>query len=63
MNKIRASYLFLLVAVLSFLVVVAMLFFAATDSKNTIGFLAVAVFFALNSTFWVYRFVKGRRTL
>jgi hypothetical protein len=61
MNKTQASYLF--VAVLTFLAVIAMLFFAATDSKNAIGLSAVAVFFALTGTFWVYRFVKGRRTL
>jgi hypothetical protein len=63
MNNHQASYLFLLVAVLSFLVVIATLFFAATDSKNMLGFLAVAVFSALIGTFWTYRFVKGRRTL
>ena len=61
MNKVQASYL--LVAVLTFLVVIAMFFFAVTDSKNTLGLLAVAVFFALTDAFWVYRFAKGRRTL
>lgn len=61
MNKIQASYLF--VVVLSFLVFIATLFFAATDSKNTLAFLVVAVFFALIGAFWVYRFAKGRRTL
>jgi hypothetical protein len=63
MNKIQASYLFLFVAVLTYLAVIAMVFFAVTDSKNTGGLLAVAVFFALSGTFSVYRFAKGRRTL
>lgn len=58
MIKIQASYL--LVAVISFLAVIAMLFFAATDSKNTRVFLAVAVFFAVTGAFWVYQFVKKR---
>lgn len=61
MNKIQASYLF--AAVLTFLAVIALLFFAVTDSKNTLGLSAVAVFFALTGAFWVYRFAKGRRTL
>jgi hypothetical protein len=61
MNKNQASYLF--IAVLTYLVVIALVFFAATDSKNTIGFLAIAVFFALTGVFWVRRFAKGRRTL
>lgn len=61
MNKIQATNLF--VAVFTFLAVIVMLFFAATASKNTLGLSAVAVFFALTGTFWVYRFVKGRRTL
>ena len=61
MNKIQAAYL--VAAVLSFLAVIAMLFFAATDSKSVIVFLAVAVFFTLIGTAWVYRFAKGRRTL
>ncbi|HVB23260.1 MAG TPA: hypothetical protein VNG51_15065 [Ktedonobacteraceae bacterium] len=60
MNKIQASYL--LVAVLSFLAVIAMLFFAATASKNPIAFSIIAVLFALNGAFWAYQFAKGRRT-
>ncbi|MFL5661005.1 MAG: hypothetical protein ACJ8BW_06605 [Ktedonobacteraceae bacterium] len=61
MNKTQASYL--VVAALSFLAVIANLFFAATASKNPMVFLVIAVFFALNGAFWVYRFAKGRRTL
>ncbi len=61
MNKTQASYLF--VAALSFLVVIALLFFAATDSKSALIFSIVAVFFALTGAFWVYRFAKGRRVL
>jgi hypothetical protein len=61
MNKIQAASLF--VAVFTFLMVIVMLFFAATDSKNTVGFAAVAVFLVLTGTFWTYRVVKGRRTL
>ncbi len=61
MNKTQASYLF--VAALSFLVVIAELFFAATDSKNTLVFSIAAVFFALIGAFWVYRFAKERRIL
>jgi hypothetical protein len=36
MNKTQTSYL--VVAALSFLVVIALLFFAATDSKRTLAF-------------------------
>jgi uncharacterized membrane protein YgdD (TMEM256/DUF423 family) len=61
MNKTQASYLF--VAALSFLVVVALLFFAATDSKRTVVFSIGAVFFALSGAVLVYRFAKGRRDL
>lgn len=61
MNKIQVTNLF--ASVFTFLAVIVMLFLAATDDKNTIGLSAVAVFFALICTFWVYRFVKRRRTL
>ena len=61
MNKTQASYL--VVAALSFLVVIALLFFAATDSKRTLVFSLLAVFFALTGAIWVYRFAKGRRDL
>jgi len=61
MNKIQVSYP--LVAVISFLAVIVTLFFAATDSKNTPGFSAGAIFFALVCAFGAYRFVKERRTL
>ncbi len=61
MNKTQVSYLS--VAIVSFLVVIAMVFFAATASKNTIVFLVAAVLFALCGAIWVYRFAKGRRTL
>lgn len=63
MNRIQVSYLFLLMAVLTFLVALATLFFAATDSKNALGLSAVAVFWGIVCAFWVYRFVKARRTL
>ncbi len=61
MNKTQASYLF--VAALSFLAVLALLFFAATDSKSALAFSIGAVFLTLNGAVWVYRFVKGRRVL
>jgi hypothetical protein len=59
MNKTHASYLF--VAALSFLAVIALLFFAATDSKSTLVFSIGAGFFALTGAIWVYCFAKGRR--
>ncbi len=61
MNKLQTSYLF--VAAISFLAVFALLFFAATASKNALAFLALAVLFALNGVFWGYRFAKGRRAV
>lgn len=61
MNKTQASYLF--VAALSFLAVIALLYFAATDSKSALVFSIGAAFFALTGAVWVYRFVKGRRVL
>ena len=61
MNKTQASYL--VVAALSFLGVIVMLFFAATDSKSTLVFSILAVFFALTGAVWVYRLAKGRRVL
>ena len=61
MNKIQG--LFLVVSILSFLAVLASLFFAATDSKNTVGFSIVAAFFVLTGAFWVYQFAKGRSSL
>lgn len=61
MDKIRIIYL--LGAVVIFLVAIAMIFFAATDSKNTIGLFVVAVFFALTGFFWTYLSVRGNRTL
>ena len=57
MNKLQASYL--LIAILSFFVVVALLFFAATASQKTLVFIGLAVFFALISAFWAYRFVRS----
>ena len=60
MNKIQTLYLS--VVILIYLAVIVILFFAATDSKNTLGLSAVAVFFALIGIFWVYRFVKERKT-
>lgn len=57
----RTQPLYLLVAALTFLTAIAMLFFAATDNKNAVGLSAVAVFFALISIFWIYRFTKERR--
>ncbi|MFL5626293.1 MAG: hypothetical protein ACJ788_11945 [Ktedonobacteraceae bacterium] len=59
MNKTQASYLF--VAALSFLNVIALLFFAATDSKRTLVFSIGAGFFALCGAIWVYRFAKGKK--
>jgi len=59
MNKIQTSYL--LVAVLSFLAVIVMLFFAATASKNPIVFSIIAVLFALNGAFWACQFAKRSR--
>ncbi|MFL5660154.1 MAG: hypothetical protein ACJ8BW_02255 [Ktedonobacteraceae bacterium] len=61
MNKTQVSYL--VVAALSLLGVIALLFFAATDSKSALIFSIGAVFFALTGAFWVYRFAKGRRVL
>jgi len=61
MNKNQATNLF--AAVISFLGVILMLFFAATASKNAIVFLIAAVFWALVGAIWVYRFAKARRTL
>ena len=61
MNKTQASYLF--VAALSFLAVIALLYFAATDSKSTLVFSIGAAFFALTGAVWVCRFAKGRRVL
>jgi hypothetical protein len=61
MNKTQATLLF--VAVLSFLVAIAELFFAATDSKSRVIFLLVAAFYVIVGTIWLYHFVKGKRTL
>lgn len=59
MSRTQASNLS--VAILSFLAVIVLLFFAATESKNAAAFIAIAVFFSLAGIFWVYRFAKGRR--
>lgn len=61
MNKTQISNL--LAVVLSVLGIIAMFFFAATDSKRVFVFLAIAVFLALNGSFWAYRSAKGRRAL
>ena len=58
MNKTQASYLF--VAALSLLAVPAMLFFAATDSKNAVVFYICAVFIAFTGAVRVYQFMKRR---
>jgi hypothetical protein len=62
MNKSRQAT-YLLGVVLSFLVAIGMIFFAATESKNTLGLSAVAVFWVLSGAVCVYLFAKGRRTL
>ena len=61
MNKIRASYLF--AAFLSFLAFIALLFFAATDSKHALAFFIIAGLLVLNGVFCLYRSVKERRVL
>lgn len=52
MSRTQASYL--LVATLSFLAVIVLLFFAATARKKAIFFKIAAVFFALIGFTWVY---------
>jgi hypothetical protein len=58
MHTVQIYYL--LAAVVTFLVVLAVLYFAATASKNAFGLFAVACFFALCGAFWVYRFIRAR---
>lgn len=60
MNRTQAAFLF--VAVLSFLVAMAEIFFAATDSKSRVIFSVVSVLCILFGAFWLYRFVKAKRT-
>jgi hypothetical protein len=61
MNISQASNL--VVAALSFLAVITLLFFAATDSRSTLVFSLAAGFFALSGAYWAYQFAKGRRAL
>ncbi len=61
MNIIQASNL--AVAALSFLTVITLLFFAATDSRSTLIFSLAAIFFALTGAYWTYQYVKGKRAL
>jgi hypothetical protein len=56
----RISYL--VAAIVTYLAVLAMLYFAAMDSKNAFGLFAVALFFALCGAIWVYRYVRARAT-
>lgn len=61
MNNNRNLYLF--TALLSFLVSVAIIFFALTDSKHALAFWIMAVFLVLNGVFWIYRSAKEKRAL
>ena len=63
MTKLQASYLSKSVALVTFLAATVLFYFAAAASKNALVFFLIAVFFALSSVFWTYRYAKDRRTL
>ena len=51
---------YLVAAIVTYLAVIVLLYFAATDSHNARGLVAVALFFALCGAIWVYRYVRAR---